>query len=383
MTVSLTEDNPIRVELYVNDSLVLTVQRAPDKKKPVVIWDVDTTYLGQRITYRLRALDLDSNTAVSPTIPNVLVDKSPTPPPAPTNLQIWKFGAGQVNLSWEDMSQNEDGFEVWKRISTGPWTLLQSLPANAISTNDSGIVGGTAYRYKVRAVNAFGYSDSKEAAIGVDVVYMNAPTQLRGTPLGTRMVQLEWTDNSNAELGFVIERRVTSGSGYSRVGMVGPDQTSFVDTAGLAPSSSYTYRVAARGQFIQSDWSNEETVMTLYLDTSPPTDLNAVREVGAGRVKLTWRSNTIYDANTRIERRPDPGGTFVEIGKVGTGATTFTDTTAQAVVAYSYRVRILSVDGHFTIYSNIVGIPPERSPGKTAGTGRAWGGGAAVSRRFP
>ena len=114
-----------------------------------------------------------------------------------------------------------------------PWDLATALAGagGRVHPGDTVWLGGGTYR------GAFG-------------------TQLRGAPLGTRMVQLEWTDNSNAELGFVIERRVTSGSGYSRVGMVGPDQTSFIDTAGLAPSSSYTYRVAARGQFIQTNQRN-------------------------------------------------------------------------------------------------------------------------------
>jgi hypothetical protein len=257
---------------------------------------------------------------------------------------------------WEDESINETSFEVWKRISSGPYMLAQVLPANSISTNDSGIVSGVSYHYKIRAVNLYGYSDSREAAYGADIVLMNPPTNLTATALGTRMVLLQWDDNSSGELVFVIERRTTSGYVYSQVGLAGANVTSYLDTTKLLGSSSYTYRVAARGQFEQSSWSNEASVTTLYIDTYPPTNLVATVDSLTTTVNLSWTSNTIYDESTHVERRPDPGGLFAEIGKVGTGGTTYSDTTAQAPGTYTYQVRVLSVDGHYTPYSNAVTV---------------------------
>jgi len=348
--------NATSFELYVNDSLITTFPANANKKKPDIVWTIDTTMLDRRLSYFIAAYDIDSNKATSAVMSNILIATSPTAPYPPQNLQIFTLGPTSVNLTWDDESTNETSFEVWKRISAGPYELLQTLPANSISTNDTGIVAGFSYHYKIRAVNMYGYADSREAAYGNDIVVMNPPTNLNATALGTKMVQLQWDDNSTGELAFVIERRTTSGSVYSQIGLAGPNETSYLDTTKLLGSSSYTYRIAARGQFEQSSWSNEATVITLYIDTYPPTNLTATVDTTTKAVNLSWTSNTIYDASTRIERRPDPGGQFAEIGKVGTGITAYSDTTAHAPGAYSYQVRVLSVDGHFTPYSNTVSV---------------------------
>jgi hypothetical protein len=348
--------NAVSFALYVNDTLAVALPANADKKKPDIVWNIDTTMLDRRVNYSLVAYDLDSNKASSPVMTNILVTNSPTAPNPPENVQIFRLGPSSVNLTWDDMSQNETSFEVWKRLSSGPYVLVQSLPANSISTNDTGIVDGVAYHYKIRAVNSYGWADSREAAYGADIVVMNPPTNLTSTALGTKTVLLQWEDNSSGELAFVIQRKTTSGVVYSQVGLAGANETSFIDTSGLIASSSYTYRIAARGQFEQSSWSNETTVTTLYIDTYPPSNLTATVNRSGHTVTLNWKSNTIYDAETHVERRPDPGGLYSEIGKVGTGVTTYSDTTAQVPAAYTYRVRVLSVDGHFTPYSDTVSV---------------------------
>jgi len=348
--------NATSFALYVNDSLITTIPANANRKKPDIVWNIDTTLLDKRVRYFVSAYDLDSNKTSSVVMSNILIALSPAPPNAPQNLKIFALGQSSVNLMWEDESTNETSFEVWKRISQGAYTLIQTLPANSISTNDTGVAGGVAYHYKIRAVNLYGYADSREAVYGSDIAIMNTPTNLTATALGTRMVLLRWDDNSTGELVFVIERRTTSGVVYTQVGLAGANATSYIDTTRLIPSSSYTYHVAARGQYEQSPWSNEATAVTLYIDTFPPTNLAASVEQSTNRVNLTWTSNTIYDVSTRIERRTEPGGPFGEIGKVGTGATAYTDTTAQAPGTYTYQVRVLSVDGHYTPYSNSVTV---------------------------
>jgi uncharacterized protein len=348
--------NATSLALYVNDSLVATFPASTSKKKPDIVWDVDTTLLDRRVSYSIAAYDLDSNKATSAVMSNILVAVSPTAPYPPQNLKVFSLGRSSVNLTWDDESSNETSYEVWKKTSTGPYELLQTLPANSRSTNDTGIVTGIGYGYKVRAVNSYGYADSREALYGADIVVMNPPTNVIATALGTKMVLLQWEDNSSGELAFVIERRTTSGVVYTQVGLAGPNETSYLDTVKLLGSSSYTYRIAARGQFEQSTWSNDATVLTLYIDTYPPTNLTATVDKQTNTVKLSWKNNTIYDKETHIERRQDPGGRFEDIGKVGTGVTTYSDTTARVNSAYTYQVRVLSVDGHYTTYSNTASV---------------------------
>ena len=355
-------------ELYVNDSLHNAFPTGADGKKPRIYWSVDTSLAGTKVQYHLKAYDIDGNTVTSPSMTDILVVSPTGSPAAPRNLTLWRFAVSSINLSWQDASDNESGFEVWKKSGTDSYVRIQSLPANSISWNDTGFAADIVTRYRIRAVNPYGFSESNEATTGSDAVVLNAPTNLSTAPLGTRRVELQWTDNSTGELGFVIQRRVTSGSVFSQVGMVGPNETVFTDTTGLVGGSSYTYRVAARGQFGLSGWSNEESALTLYQDISPPTSLASVYLALSKSVRLTWRDNTVLENETRVERRTNPAGGFAEIGKSGTDTTLYVDSTVQHGFTYAYRVRAHTVDGHFSAYSNEVTVtipPPVGTPSAT------------------
>jgi hypothetical protein len=74
-----------------------------------------------------------------------------------------------------------------------------------------------------------------------------APTGLTATADNTTQVDLRWTDASNNETGFRIERRRLPGQDYDNVTTLGPNVTAFTDNAstGLLGGFAYTYRVVA------------------------------------------------------------------------------------------------------------------------------------------
>jgi hypothetical protein len=89
------------------------------------------------------------------------------PPAAPSNLVASAWSAGVINLTWNDNSNNEDGFQIeessdgvnFRQIATtGPNTTAQA----------SFLVGGlqpaTTYAFRVRAFNSRGESDFSNTA---------------------------------------------------------------------------------------------------------------------------------------------------------------------------------------------------------------------------
>jgi glucose/arabinose dehydrogenase len=70
-----------------------------------------------------------------------------------------------------------------------------------------------------------------------------APTGLQATAVSGVRANLTWSDNSDEETGFSIERRAGTGP-WAEVGTVGANAESFTDD-GLTPDSSFTYRVRA------------------------------------------------------------------------------------------------------------------------------------------
>jgi hypothetical protein len=89
-------------------------------------------------------------------------------------------------------------------------------------------------------------------------------------------VRLSWSDNSNNEINFVIERcdqirmkaeghdKTASCAGsWTRIGIVGANITSYVDNRALT-NQTYIYRVKAINNVGSSDYSNEAWI------TAPP-----------------------------------------------------------------------------------------------------------------
>jgi alpha-tubulin suppressor-like RCC1 family protein len=70
---------------------------------------------------------------------------------APLNLSAIAVSGSEVNLSWADNSNNEDGFEIWRSVDGITYTLLSTLNAGTISYSDFGLSSGTTYYYRVRA----------------------------------------------------------------------------------------------------------------------------------------------------------------------------------------------------------------------------------------
>jgi hypothetical protein len=72
----------------------------------------------------------------------------------------------------------------------------------------------------------------------------DAPTNLAVALTAQTAITLTWTDNSNDENGFKIERSLDGSSGWMQVGTVVTDVTTYADT-GLTCETPYYYRVRA------------------------------------------------------------------------------------------------------------------------------------------
>ena len=88
----------------------------------------------------------------------------------------------------------------------------------------------------------------------------------------SRNIQLTWSDNSNNETGYKVERSTNGGSNWNILTILGQNINIYLDT-GLTPNSVYHYRVFGYNVFGNSQYSNIafDTAITV---NSPIDNLN-------------------------------------------------------------------------------------------------------------
>lgn len=189
---------------------------------------------------------------------NALGDSPPSnvdctaPPRAPTNLVATTAPGLAIELTWTDNSGVEDGYAVQRLFDNcggyyyycaPQYLTLATLGPNATSYRDAGLSPGQWHSYHVVAIKDDGYSDgSNEAGAWSDIFL--APSNLTATAVSSTRIDLAWSDNSDDEENFYIERCTgVACSSFSGLAWAsGFNATTFSDVT-AQPNTTYSYRV--------------------------------------------------------------------------------------------------------------------------------------------
>ncbi|MEP1892329.1 MAG: fibronectin type III domain-containing protein, partial [Cyclobacteriaceae bacterium] len=270
------------------------------------------------------------------------------PPGAPSNLSVTTISPSELDLAWTDNSSDETGFKIERSpAGGGSFQLIETTGANATSFSDTGLAAATSYEYRVYAFNAAGSSDYSNTSTGLTSETPAAPSNLSLTVASASQINLAWTDNTSSETGYKVERS-TNGGSFTEIATLGANVDTYEDT-GLVAETSYTYRVRAYNGAGNSDYSNEETGVTL--NTPPPAPSNlSVSVISSTQVNLSWSDNASNEDGFSIEESVN-GGSYVAVASVSTNTTSYSRTGLTASTPYSYRVRAYNSGGN-SAYSN-------------------------------
>jgi len=230
--------------------------------------------------------------------------------PGPMNLSARSLSDSELLLNWIDNTSYEEGFKIERDTGSG-FTEHGMVSSDVTEYTDSGLIFGHSYEYRVAAYTSLNMSRWATIAAATE---FPAPSDLVASSLSDSEIELTWTDNTDYESGFRIERNV--GNGFTEIGAVFSDVTEYTDT-GLTFGHSYGYRVAAYTSMNTSEHS-EEVTATACLSCVVDVDGNLYETIRIG--DQLWMADNLEVTHYRDGTAITTDKTDAEWATLTTGA---------------------------------------------------------------
>lgn len=254
-------------------------------------------------------------------------------PPAPTNLTATAASSKQINLSWQDNATNEANYYVERALaSKGPWKVIAALGANVISYQNTGLTQNTTYYYQVRCKAGNTYSSYSNTANAMTAA-LAAPTGLTAAVISASSISLAWTDNTNYETNYSVERSPNGSKSWTVIATLGANVITYTNT-GLTVGTAYYYRVRA---YDGTNYSAFSAVVSLTIRTiiSSAGVNGAISPIGTVSVRSGATVTFTITPNTEYH----VADVLVDGASVGAVSYyTFTNMTANHTIIASFEI---------------------------------------------
>lgn len=224
---------------------------------------------------------------------------------APKDFKVTPKSSGKIQLQWN--SSEVAGYAyIVERKSSGEFEQIARLGTDKVSLLDTGLNAGTNYVYRV---GTFNFSTPTRYTPEIVATTQAAPTNSPMAPSGLALeavsasdLLLTWSDNSDDEEGFIIER--LQGDSFEMIGEVTVDISKYRDT-GLTPGINYSYRVSAFNSFAASDYSN--------VASSKTQDVGGLYQEKDGLLAFEAELGNVGGRWMRVNDPDASGGQLIEI----------------------------------------------------------------------
>jgi fibronectin type 3 domain-containing protein len=280
-------------------------------------------------------------------------------PLAPTDL-VAGAGSQKVYLNWT-ASADATSYNVYKGTSAGGESANPvKTGVTETSTIMTGLVNGTPYYFKIKAVNASGTSAFSNEASTTPVGPPAAPTNLSATS-GDTQITLNWTASANATQYFVYQGTSSGGESGTPVATVtGTTAT----VTGLSNGVTYFFRLKANNVSGSSAYSSEVSAGPV----GPPSAPTLTGTPGNNKAYLSWpaspgaTSYAVYKGTSADGEGANPVKSIVETSTIMTGLTNGS--------TYYFKVKAVNAQGA-SGYSNeaaVTPVPPPDAPTSVTAT---------------
>lgn len=137
-----------------------------------------------------------------------------------------------------------------------------------------------------------------------------APSNLQAVAVSSNQINVTWVDTSSNETEFRLEIRTASGT-YQDVGTAIPANFTGAQIHGLAPSTTYFFRIKARNADGDSAYSNEASATTEAATTNCVTTSTAMcLNGGRFRVQASYRTSQGQSGQAHAVQLVEDSGYF-------------------------------------------------------------------------
>lgn len=259
-------------------------------------------------------------------------------PPADFSVTDGTF-PDRVRLTWSPVAQ-AGGYEVWRGPSAeGEFTFLTKTAYT--SFDDTSVVPGTTYWYKVRACNRAGCGEFTQAKRGSAQVpgVPATPTGLSASQgTFTDRVRLTWQAVPGAA-SYEVYRTPRETDPYALVATV--NAASYDDTE-VEAGKVYWYKVRACSSAGCSGLSAAVSGYAGMAALPTPQSVQASDGTEPGKVVITWQAVS-GATHYLVYRAASEDGDYGVIATVT--ATSYEDTNVEEGTTYWYRVRACNAQG--------------------------------------
>ncbi len=272
---------------------------------------------------------------------------------APSGLVASETPEGFIRLDWNDNSNDEDGFLIERSLTDTLFFTIDTIPSESTFYIDSVVVPNNQYHYRIRSFNRFDESDYIEISIVLNPQSIIVPSELRTNLTPEHRVQITWRDNSNNELGFILQKMSSSEVEFALLDSI-PSGTNIYLDSNLTEGSLYKYRIKAFNTFTESEYSNLDSVYIPFEMIHAPDELAAALD-SSMFVKLNWMDNSSNEFGFAIERKKSGESEFVLIDSTSNDSTFYLDVSITENGTFDYRVFAFNHDTT-SDYSNEISI---------------------------
>jgi fibronectin type 3 domain-containing protein len=297
---------------------------------------------GQTYYYRVSAVNVAEESPLSEEVSA----KPATIPGVPMDLHADSCGF-QVNLSWNppsfDGGSSITGYNVY-RGENSDWMLLLTEAVDATYYNDTWVVKGNEYFYRVTAVNDMGQGPMSDVVSATPMSAPSQPDDLQAVAKNAS-VELSWSppmDSGGSTITNYTIYRGTAQDEHSLLVTIG-DELAYLDS-NLINGQTYYYRVSATNWVGEGPMSAEVEAKPLGVPSAPEGLAASARD---GQVNLSW-SYPADDGGTPITNftiyRGNSSSSLLPLVTIG-DALQYDDTSVLNGITYYYEVSAVNAVG--------------------------------------